>query len=89
MQLTRHAQDKLEAYGIEGDRLASWEAALLAAEPFLDASSGARGLLMEWEVRPWVVILREDGEAVVTTYPSDARTVMSRRGGGRWIFPST
>lgn len=89
LQLTRHAQDKLATYGIEGDRLVSWRSALSGAEPFLDASTGARGLLMEWEGRPWVVILREDGEAVVTTYPSDARTVMSRRGGGRWIFPNT
>ncbi|MFO0037893.1 MAG: hypothetical protein ACK522_03005 [Synechococcaceae cyanobacterium] len=89
MQLTRHAQDKLVTYGIEGARLVSWRAALLGAESFLDASTGARGLLMEWEERPWVVILREDGETVVTTYPSDAQTVMSRRGGGRWIFPNT
>ena len=89
MQLTRHAQDKLVTYGIEGARLASWRAALREAESFLDASTGALGLLMEWEERPWVVILREDGETVVTTYPSDARTVMSRRGGGRWIFRNT
>ena len=67
MQLTRHAQDKLATYGIEGDRLVSWRSALSGAEPFLDASTGARGLLMEWEGRPWVVILREDGGAVVTT----------------------
>jgi hypothetical protein len=89
VQLTRHAQDKLVTYGIEGARLASWRAALLGAESFLDASTGGLELLMEWEERPWVVILREDGETVVTTYPRDARTVMSRRGGGRWIFRST
>ncbi len=76
-------------YGIEGARLASWRAALLGAESFLDASTGGLELLMEWEERPWVVILREDAETVVTTYPRDARTEMSRRGGGRWIFRST
>ena len=44
---------------------------------------------MQWEWRPWIVILREDEDTVVTTYPSDVRTVSSRQGGGRWIFPST
>ena len=88
MELTLHAQQKLETYGISGERLASWRAALSGGEPFVDVSTGARGLLLDWESRPWVVILREDGGSVVTTYPSDARTVMNRRGGGRWIFPS-
>ena len=89
LDLTLHAQQKLETYGINGERLASWLAALRAGEPFVDVSTGARGLLLEWENRPWVVILREDGCSVVTTYPSDPRTVMKRRGGGRWIFPSS
>ena len=88
LQLTRHAADKLETYGIAGDRLASWRAALSSGEPFLDVSTGARGLVIHWEDRPWIVILREDGSAVVTTYPSDERTVTNRREGGRWISPS-
>jgi len=88
LDLTLHAQQKLETYGINGERLASWLTALRAGEPFVDVSTGARGLLLEWENRPWVVILREEGCSVVTTYPSDPRTVMNRRGGGRWIFPS-
>ena len=88
LQLTRHALEKLATYGIKEERLASWHAALAGGDPFVDASTGARGLVMQWEGRPWVVILREDGEIVVTTYPTDARTVMNRRG-GRWIFPST
>ncbi|MCS5698211.1 hypothetical protein NZK32_04040 [Cyanobium sp. FGCU-52] len=88
MQLTRHAADKLETYGITGSRLESWQSALAEGEPFLDVSTGARGLVIDWEERPWIVILREDGSAVVTTYPSDERTVINRRGGGRWISPS-
>lgn len=87
--LTRHAMDKLATYGIDGERLASWREALLAAERFTDVSTGARGLLMEWEGRPWIVILREDVETVVTTYPSDGRTVQNRFGGGRWILLNT
>ena len=31
----------------------------------------------------------QDGDKVVTTYPTDERTVTNRRGGGRWIFPNT
>jgi len=88
LQLTRHAADKLETYGIAGERLDGWRAALSCGEPFLDVSTGARGLVIRWEDRPWIVILREDGSAVVTTYTSDERTVLNRRGGGRWISPS-
>lgn len=89
LQLTRHATAKLSTYGIEGERLTSWREALCSAERFVDVTTGARGLLMSWEGRPWIVILREDEETVVTTYPSDQRTVGNRRGGGRWIFLST
>lgn len=74
--LTRHAMDKLATYGIDKER-------------FTDASTGASGLLMDWEGRPWIVILREDVETVVTTYPSDGRTVQNRFGGGRWILLNT
>ncbi len=89
MQLTRHALDKLQTYGIDGVLLLSWYEALGDGEVFIDTSTGALGVVMQWEGRPWVVILREDGETVVTTYPSDARTVSNRRGGGRWIFHNT
>lgn len=82
------AQQKLETYGTTGERLVSWRAALECGEPFVDGWTGARGLILQWEQRPWVVILRADGSSVVTTYPSDVRTVQNRRGGGRWIFPS-
>jgi hypothetical protein len=72
--------------GIAADRLVSWRAALSSAEPFLDVSNGARRLVIDWEDRPWIVILREDGSAVVTTYPSDERTVTagSSPGPTRW-----
>lgn len=50
---------------------------------------GVFGLVMLWEGRPWIVILSDDGSKVVTTYPTDERTVTNRRGGGRWIFPSS
>jgi hypothetical protein len=88
LELTRHAAEKLETYGIEGERLASWRAALTSGESFVDVTTGACGLVIDWEGRPWIVILREDESAVVTTYPSDVRTVNNRRGGGRWISPS-
>ena len=88
MELSRHAIDKLQTYGIEGLRFQDWRDALLQGEPFQDLSTGAVGLVMVWEGRPWIVILSEDESRVVTTYPTDERTVTNRRGGGRWIFPS-
>jgi len=48
----------------------------------------AAELVMHWEERPWIVILSKDGDRVVTTYPSDERTVTNRRGAGRWISPT-
>jgi hypothetical protein len=89
LDLTLHAQQKLKFYGITVDWLSSWLAALEEVEPFKDSSTGARGLLFHWESRLWVVILREDGRSVVTTYPSNVQTLRNRSGGGRWIFPST
>ena len=89
MELSRHAIDKLQTYGIEGLRFQDWRDALLQGEPFEDLSTEAFGLVMFWEGRPWIVILSEDGSRVVTTYPTDERTVTNRRGGGRWIFPSS
>ncbi len=74
---------------IEGDRLRSWREALQSGDPFLDLSSGTSGQVFWWEQRPWVVIFSQDGSKVVTTYPTDARTVTNRRRGGRWIFPNT
>ena len=88
MQLTRHAADKLETYGIDGARLGSWRAALERGDPFLDVVTGSLVLVMPWEERPWFVILSENGYRVVTTYPSDERTVTNRRGAGRWISPT-
>ena len=88
LQLTRHAADKLETYGIDGARLESWRAALERGDPFLDVVTGSLVLVMHWEERPWIVILSKDGDRVVTTYPSDERTVTNRRGAGRWIYPA-
>jgi hypothetical protein len=88
VELSRHAIDKLQTYGIEGERFQGWQAAFQGGEPFLDVSSGASGLVIRWEGRPWVVILSQDGHRVVTTYPTDERTLANRRGGGRWIFPN-
>ena len=88
MQLTRHAADKLETYGIDGARLESWRAALERGDPFLDVVTGSLVLIIHWEERPWIVILSKDGNRVVTTYPSDERTVTNRRGAGRWIYPA-
>jgi len=48
----------------------------------------AKGSVFWWEERPWVVIFSQDGRRVVTTYPTDERTLTNRRGGGRWIFPN-
>jgi hypothetical protein len=63
-------------------------AALERGDPFLDVVTGSLVLVMHWEERPWIVILSKDGDRVVTTYPSDERTVTNRRGAGRWIYPA-
>jgi hypothetical protein len=88
VDLSLHASDKLQAYGIEGERFQGWQTALHRGEPFLDVSSGASGLVISWEGRPWVVILSNSALKLVTTYPTDERTVANRRGGGLWIFPN-
>ncbi len=89
MELSRHAIDKLQTYSIKGLCFQDWRDALSQGEAFQDLSTGASGLVMLWEGRPWIVILTDDGSKVVTTYPTDERTVTNRRGGGRWIFPSS
>jgi hypothetical protein len=48
----RHAAEKLETYGIEGERLTSWWAALTAGESFVDVTTGTRALVIDWEGRP-------------------------------------
>jgi len=58
LQLSRHAADKLETYGIDGARLESWGAALERGDPFLDAITGSLVLVIQWEERSWIVILR-------------------------------
>ena len=88
MELSAHAIDKLQTYGIEGVRFQGWCKALAQGEAFWDVTSGASGLVIRWEGRPWVVILSQNDGKVVTTYPTDERTVTNRRGGGRWIFPN-
>jgi hypothetical protein len=64
------------------------EGALERGESFLDVVTGSLVLVMHWEERPWIVILSKDGDRVVTTYPSDERTVTNRRGAGRWMYPA-
>ena len=59
LELIRHAADKLQTYGITGSRLHAWRATMDSGIPFLDVSTGARGLLIRWEERPWIVILRD------------------------------
>ena len=51
MELSHHAIDKLETYGIEGPRFQGWCTALERGEAFLDASTGAAGLVIRWEGR--------------------------------------
>ena len=46
-------------------------------------------VVSDWEDRPWIAILSQDGGRVITTYPTDQRTVTNRLGAGRWIKPNT
>ena len=83
LELTRHAVVKLATYAIEEARLASWQEALQVGQSFMDLTSGAVGSVFWWEVRPWVVIFSQNDKKVVTTFPTDDRTVTNRRGAGR------
>ena len=83
LKLTQHAVDKLATYAIEGARLALWQEALQVGQSFIDLNSGPMGSVFWWEDRPWVVIFSQNDKKVVTTYPSDDRTVTNRRGAGR------
>lgn len=85
MELSDHAIDKLETYGISGERLSGWEAALQQGQRFLDLTTGATVVVTQWEARPWITILSQNGERVITTYPTDHRTVDSRIGAQRWL----
>lgn len=86
MELSSHATDKLETYGIEGERLKSWTQALLQAVRYFDTSTGSTVLVTNWEQRPWVVILSQTDERVITIYPTDERTLTNRLRGGRWCL---
>lgn len=89
MDLSRHGLAKLETYGISGERLESWWQALEQGQRFLDLGTGATVVVAEWEKRPWITILSQDGGRVITTYPTDHRTVINRLEAGRWIPPHT
>jgi hypothetical protein len=89
VDLSRHALTKLETYGIDGERLQSWWQAVQGGKRFLDLGTGAVVVLAEWEHRPWIAILSQDGKRIVTLYPTDHRTVTNRLEAGRWIQPST
>ena len=41
MELSGHAIDKLTTYGISGERLSGWTAALQQGQRFLDLTTGA------------------------------------------------
>ena len=75
MELSRHAIEKLQTYGVEVS--VSRHGKLLS------------GIVIGWESRPWMVIMSNNVLKDLTTYPTDDRTVTNRRGAGRWIFLNT
>lgn len=85
MELSRHAIDKLETYGITSECLLGWEAAMAQGSRLVDRGTGASIVVMEWEQRPWIAVLSQDGDRVITTYPTDHGTLTNRIGAGRWV----
>jgi hypothetical protein len=85
MQLSRHATDKLEAYGITSERLLSWEGAVEQGSRLVYLSTGASIVVTEWEQRPWIAVLSQDGDRVITTYPTDHGTLTKRIGAGQSV----
>ncbi|MGL6135505.1 MAG: hypothetical protein ACRC1L_15165, partial [Prochlorococcaceae cyanobacterium] len=55
----------------------------------VDLNTAARIVVSQWEGRPWIAVLSQDGERVITTYPTDQRTVANRLESGRWMKPNT
>ena len=89
MELSGHATNKLDTYGISGERLSAWKAALQQGQHFLDLTTSATVVVTEWEARTWITILSQNGERVITTYPTDHRTVANRIGAKRWLKTSS
>ena len=83
MRLTQHAMEKCQAYEVEA---ASLLEALQIGETFIDlARGGTMVRIFKFLGRPWVAVLDPDTERVITLYPTDQRTVESRRRNGRWM----
>jgi hypothetical protein len=83
MRLTQHAMEKCQAYGVEASSLLK---ALQMGETFIDlARGGTMVRIFKFLDRPWVAVLNPDRERVITLYPTDQRTVESRRRNGRWM----
>ena len=83
MRLTQHTMEKCQAYGVEA---ASLLEALQIGETFIDlARGGTMVRIFKFLGRPWVAVLDTDTERVITLYPTDQRTVESRRSNGRWM----
>jgi hypothetical protein len=75
--------EKCQAYGVEATRLLE---ALQMGETFIDLVRGGTMVrIFEFLGRPWVAVLNPDTARVITLYPTDHRTVESRRRNGRWM----
>jgi hypothetical protein len=62
MELSRHAIDKLETYGISAERLTSWREDLQHATRHRDRDIAATILVSQWEGRRWITVLSQDGK---------------------------
>ena len=82
MQLTRHAIEKCLAYGIDAQLLLM---ACNRGERLIDLRHGETVIqVFTFQSRPWVAVVNPLWDTVITVYPTDLRTIRSRRSSGRW-----
>ena len=83
MRLTQHAMEKCQAYGVKATSLLE---ALQTGETFFDLErGGTMARTFRFLGRPWVAVLNPKTDSVITFYPTDQRTIESRRRNGRWM----
>ena len=82
MELTRHAIEKCLVYGVDAELLLT---ACKSGERLMDLRQGATLIqVLTFQSRPWVAVVNPVSNAVITVYPTDQRTIQSRRSSGRW-----
>ncbi len=80
MEWSQHALEKLRIYEIASEAI---EGASVRQE-LRDRESGALLQVVEFQNRPWVMVISAESGKVMTVYPTDEKTLEHRIKSGRW-----